>query len=327
MLPETTHMERMIMGAMDKVAPDVHKRCWKKNGGEDIGPSPPDKMLLLQELMDAKGPEAILSLPENIPEDALYSSLLYIFLNSASPIELMEKFNRYDRYFHPTRRVELRASGPNFVDVENVADIDDKPRAVEELFLCGVLSYILSRNGCQGMEVEWLSVCTESLLHVLTAMDVLPPPLEQHTRWRFTWREHNRRGQIAGLDQFLSSYAEPFRHSSKVRVTEMVEKFLENDLGRKPGMAVAADMLGMSVRSFQRKMREEGTTYTRLFNELRIKVASRMLRHSTASVTEVGFVCGFRDSSHFSREFKKVQQMSPKSYRESYHCRRRKENS
>lgn len=322
MLPESTHMERMIMGAMQVVAPDVLKHCWERNSSGETDDQTSYKKFLLQELIDEKGPGAVLSLPEHIPENALSSSLLYLLLNSSSPKELMEKINRYDRYFHPTSRLTLIDSGDNYVIVENVSHDDDRPTPAEELFLCGALRSMLTRIGCVGLDVKWQAVSTHNLLQVLKGMDIRASGQEPHTRWKFVWQEHVRSGCIDGLDEFLSRYAEPFSMPNKTSLIDMVEKVLTLDLGTKPSMEVVADMLGMSVRSFQRKMREEGTTYTRLFNELRIKVASRMLRQSEATITEVGFVCGFRDSSHFSREFKKAQQVSPKRYRELFKERR-----
>ncbi len=167
-----------------------------------------------------------------------------------------------------------------------------------------------------------MSACSQELSQVLVEMGMQEPAHGQNTRWRYTWREYIRTGEIAGLDEFLSRYAEPFILPKRMKVIDMVEKVMAIDLATKPSMEVVADMLGMSVRNFQRKLREEGTTYTRLFNELRIKVASRLLRQTNTSVTEIGFVSGFRDSAHFSREFKKVQQMSPKRYREIFKERR-----
>lgn len=321
MLPETTYIERMIVGAVQKIAPEVLSRCWASLNSQDNGLEF-NKRLILQTLMDERGPEVVMGLSEHIPDNALSSTLIYLLLNSSSPIELMEKVNRYDRYFHPTRRVELLQNGTDFVLVENVADTGDEPAAAEELFLCGTLRLMLERIGCKGVEVEWMSACSQELSQVLVEMGMQEPSHGQNTRWRYMWREYIHTGEIAGLDEFLSRYAEPFIMPKRMKVIDMVEKVMAIDLATKPSMEVVADMLGMSVRNFQRKLREEGTTYTRLFNELRIKVASRLLRQTNTSVTEVGFVSGFRDSAHFSREFKKVQQMSPKRYREIFKERR-----
>ncbi len=317
MLPETTHMERMVLGAIRNVAPEVFERCLAIQGNGQ-GEKNIRKSLLLQELMVSRGPEILLELPDHVPENAMSSSLLYLLLNSSSPKELAEKFTRYDRFLHPAGRLELRESDADFLVIENVVYDHETSSAADELFFCGAVKYMLERIGCQGIKVEWLAASTEELAKVLVTMNISEPPVEKFTSWRFQWCEHRVRGYIRGLDEFLATYAEPFIMPRKMKVLDMVEKFMELDLGSKPGMEVIADMLGMSVRKFQRVLREEGTTYTRLYNELRIKVASRMLRQSDTNVTEIGFVCGFRDSAHFSREFKKVQQISPKRYRELF---------
>lgn len=318
MLQGTTPMERMIMAAMQKVAPDILQHFWGKCSEDERMQPVLNKKSLLQALMDAKGPEVVLGLSEHIPENSMSASILYLMLNSATPVELLKKVNRYDKFFHPNRRLELCDHSRDFVVVENVADSDDKPSAAEDLFVCGGIKNMLVRCGCKGLGVEWLSVCSGDVSQVLMTMGIPEPPVASHTRWRFSWREFIHSGHIAGLDEFLINYAEPFIKPNKMSVTDMVERVLLIDLSAKPSMEVIADMLGMSVRQFQRKMREEGTTYSRLFNDLRIKVASRMLRQSETSVTEIGFFCGFRDSCHFSREFKKAQQMSPRKYRELF---------
>ncbi len=322
MLKDTTHIERMIMSAMQIIAPDVLRYCWE-NCGESKGPHQLSyKACLLQQLMKEKGPGAVLGLFKHISVSALSSSLVYLLLNSSTPRELMEKVKHYGSYFHATRRLELIDTGEDYVVVENIANDGGVPLPEEELFLCGMLMNLLERIGCEGLEVQWLATSSQDLSKILKSMDLSAPEYVENSRWRFVWHGQKIKGHIEGLDEFLFRYAEPFRLPSKVNLIDMVEKILSIDLGAKPSMEVMAEMLGMSVRSFQRKMREEGTTYTRLCNDLRIKVASRMLRQSEVTVTEVGFVCGFRDSSHFSREFKKVQQVSPKRYREMFKGRR-----
>lgn len=318
MLTEQTHMDRMILGAMQRIAPDVVASCWNKCRSKHGNGQSPYKEMLLQELMDAQGPNAVLELSEHFPENTSSSPLVYLLLNSPGPEAMIKKLTLYDRHFHPTRRFELCESGSNHVVTENVACPDDKPSVPDELFLCGAVKTMLTLLGCEGLHVEWSAVCSEQMQQVLKSLNIPPPSIGKNTQWRFSWNKYKRRDQITGLDDFLISNTEPFTISNKTSVTHLVEKLLEMDLTTRPSMQDVAVKLGMSVRTFQRKMREEGITYSRLYNKLRIKTASRLLRQTDTSLTEIGFICGFSDSAHFSREFKKVQMMTPKTYRETY---------
>ena len=47
----------------------------------------------------------------------------------------------------------------------------------------------------------------------------------------------------------------------------------------------------------------------------RIHRACQLLRNGNQSITEIAFACGFEDSNYFSRQFKKMVNMSPREYR------------
>jgi AraC-like DNA-binding protein len=39
---------------------------------------------------------------------------------------------------------------------------------------------------------------------------------------------------------------------------------------------------------------------------------------SNAAVSEIGFLCGYSDQAHFTREFKRATGITPSKYRESF---------
>jgi AraC-like DNA-binding protein len=307
-------MDRMIMGALRETAPGVLEACLAKcRSGRG-----PRKEMMLQELMDAEGPQKVLGLSEHFPLEAPSSRLIYLLLNSPSPEAMIRKLGQYDRHFHVSWKLELCESAENHVVVENRASARDIPSVADELFLGGAVKSMLSLIGCEDLKVEWLAARSGQLQRVLEGLDIGGVPIQGSTRWRFYWDRHKRPEQISGLDDFLITNTDPFTLPSKVSLTQMVEERLAVDLTTRPSMEEMANKLGISARSLQRKLQEEGTSYSRLYSELRIKTASRLLRQSDASLTEIGFLSGFSDSAHFSREFKKVQKMSPKAYRETF---------
>ncbi|WP_050639806.1 MULTISPECIES: AraC family transcriptional regulator [Clostridia] len=58
-----------------------------------------------------------------------------------------------------------------------------------------------------------------------------------------------------------------------------------------------------------------GKKFTTLLNEVKLSHAKNLLETSTMSITEIGCEVGFYDSSHFTRKFKEVFGITPKSYR------------
>ena len=319
MLSGQTQIEYMILGAMEKIAPDVVSAYWSKCRTGNKLKFYNYKERLLQELMDARGPVALLELSEYFSEKALSSPLIYVLLNSPDPLAMMNKMMQYERHLTPsTCRLSLLDSGEEYIVAEKVAAPASQPLIATELFFCGAIKTLLKLLGCEGVQVEWVSVRSEQLLQVLTSMDVPVPDVKKNTRWRFSWSDYRRREQILGLDEFLISNAEPFTISCNVSVTHQVEEMLASDLASRPDMQDVAERMGMSVRTFQRKLSDEGVTYSRIYNNLRIKTASRLLRQTNANITEISFISGFSDSAHFSREFKKVQKMTPLAYRDTY---------
>jgi len=67
----------------------------------------------------------------------------------------------------------------------------------------------------------------------------------------------------------------------------------------------------MSTRSLQRRLREEGTTFSILVDEVRRDLAQDYIRNPGISLMEVAFVLGFSVYSSFSRAYKRWTGMSP----------------
>ena len=79
-----------------------------------------------------------------------------------------------------------------------------------------------------------------------------------------------------------------------------------------------ADAHGISKRYLHALFAAAGTTFSRELLEIRLQRAARLLRDagfSRLSVSEIGWRCGFADSSHFARRFRNQFGKSPSDYR------------
>ena len=77
-----------------------------------------------------------------------------------------------------------------------------------------------------------------------------------------------------------------------------------------------ARSLAMSESAFQKKLREEGTSYQELLDRTRAELAHHYLEQRM-SADEVAFLLGFSDCSSFTRAFKRWKGVTPSDYRKS----------
>jgi AraC-like DNA-binding protein len=80
-------------------------------------------------------------------------------------------------------------------------------------------------------------------------------------------------------------------------------------------LRVAARSLGFTSRTLQRRLREEGTSFNEVLDEVRRDVALRQMRARRQSIDELAFVLGFEKSSSFHRAFKRWTGLTPGEFR------------
>ena len=76
-----------------------------------------------------------------------------------------------------------------------------------------------------------------------------------------------------------------------------------------------AKMLGLSERSLQRRLNEEGTTFLTLKDEVRKDLSLNYVRNMNIDIAEIAFLLGYSDQSTFSRSFKRMTGKSPSEVR------------
>ncbi len=81
------------------------------------------------------------------------------------------------------------------------------------------------------------------------------------------------------------------------------------------GMDRIAAELGMSRQTLLRRLKAEGTTFEKVLDQLRRRMALGYLRGGKASINEIAYLVGFSDPAAFSRAFKRWTGMSPRAMR------------
>lgn len=84
-----------------------------------------------------------------------------------------------------------------------------------------------------------------------------------------------------------------------------------------PSIEAVAEGLGIGVRTLQRKLMVESTSFQECLNEVRAARARDLLRETTLSPGEIANQLGYRETNSFRRAFRRWAGMSPSQYRAS----------
>ena len=82
-----------------------------------------------------------------------------------------------------------------------------------------------------------------------------------------------------------------------------------------PDVQSIATMLGLTGRTLQRRLSEDGATYARVVERARFAVAQRMLADPACKVIEVALDLGYSDQAHFARAFVRWTGLAPGDFR------------
>ncbi|RDE24654.1 AraC family transcriptional regulator [Motiliproteus coralliicola] len=115
-------------------------------------------------------------------------------------------------------------------------------------------------------------------------------------------------------DQICLEYISRFDRSDVQ--SQVYYRLLEDLSEGEPQMDTMAERLNVSVRTLQRKLREQGTSYKQLVDDVRKDLAMQYMEQSHMPIAEVSYRLGFAHVGNFSRAFKRWSGDSPAEWRE-----------
>jgi len=152
-----------------------------------------------------------------------------------------------------------------------------------------------------GAPVEDLSVPTV----VFATEDAQRPFLTaNHGMWKFF--EPALRQRLADLGRHAST-------GERLR-SALLEALPAGELS----MQAVCKKLGLSTRTLQRRLQEEGSSFQKILDELRNSLAQHYLRSSSMSGAEISFLLGFEDPNSFVRAFQTWTGSTPQSIRAAH---------
>ncbi|MBL9056932.1 MAG: helix-turn-helix transcriptional regulator, partial [Rhodobacteraceae bacterium] len=73
--------------------------------------------------------------------------------------------------------------------------------------------------------------------------------------------------------------------------------------------------LGLSERTLQRRITEQGASYRGLLDEARQELGRHLLADGQNGIDEIAFLLGFQDTSSFYRAFRSWEGVTPSQWR------------
>jgi len=85
--------------------------------------------------------------------------------------------------------------------------------------------------------------------------------------------------------------------------------------GGSPDLGLAADIVGMSKRTLQRRLQGCGQSYSEILQEARCELARSLLNDAATKIIDVSMITGYETPQHFSRAFRRFTGLTPTAYR------------
>ncbi|MBM1220655.1 AraC family transcriptional regulator [Ponticoccus sp. SC2-23] len=123
-----------------------------------------------------------------------------------------------------------------------------------------------------------------------------------------------------GITRFLDSHLD--QELAQISDVPALQMQTKSEIARAlseglPKMTDIARRLGLSARSFHRRLAEHGLSFQSLTEETRREIAIAMLQEERYALSEIAFLTGYSEQSAFNRAFKRWMGVTPAAYRKS----------
>ena len=245
---------------------------------------------------------------ERIAGEPLHQALVM----ARGPQDFASRWQRLERYVHSSHVVRVIGGDAWSLQVDHGGvdprSSDQRPQPAESLTVAGAWIGALQAIGTEGLVLE------------IDGQRVFPAPAETVLRrlaatgrahrwtWRWTrvdappWRPSTMAGDLVAQLPWPDPAA-------------AVARRVLRDPSTRPALGELARDLHLAPRSLQRTLAAQGASLRFIVGELRARMAAWCLLHSAHPVADIGFLCGYTDQPHFTREFTRRAGAPPAAWR------------
>lgn len=262
-----------------------------------------DKRAWLARLWQTHGPDVIVRLAEAV--HGMDDEPLLLALSLArDPADLLQRWQRLERFVHARHRMQVSQPEPGLLRIQHVSlDPAQAPTPAEDLLVFGFLVALCERLGAPHVQAR--PAGTSGWRRDRRAWTDGAWPRDVST-WELRWQVP------AAQPATVAAHTDPERWVAQLQAQ------LAADPGRGWTVEVLARETACSARTLQRRLARHGQSFTQLLSSARLIGAARLLATGAMPTAEVGYVCGFADQAHFTRQFKRHTAMTPALYRNTF---------
>jgi AraC-like DNA-binding protein len=257
------------------------------------------KRSVLQRVSRSQGLLPLLRVGRVIP--ALPPHPVIMALRAADhPLDLLQRWSRLERFAHSRHRVMVCDSDRHSAVLQHVGPAGAIPLPEEDAVVLGVLIGLLVDIGTDG-----LTAGLDPDTVIFSDGAFLAPPVGRDlSRWWLRW-SGRRPPHAAAQDHGDTS------------LPDLARQMVVYDPARRWTVADVASALAVSTRHLQRQLQPSGG-FAALLGATRAAVAGELLVTTDHPLGAIGFVCGYSDQPHFSRDFKRRSGFTPAAYRAAF---------
>ena len=115
-------------------------------------------------------------------------------------------------------------------------------------------------------------------------------------------------------DQVVIDYLARFDRNNVV--TRMRSILIEQLPSGRPNQETVARAMNMSIRALQRRLRDHGTSFREVLENVRKELAVSYLSEPHRSIAEISYLLGFTEPANFTRSFREWKGVVPTKFRE-----------
>jgi AraC-like DNA-binding protein len=253
-----------------------------------------------------------------------FHALGFAWLASASLHDAFQRMSRFSRLINDSLTTDLTRVGTNYRFQLNATDGEQliHPAGVDAAISAIVkMCRMLIGDSFSPIEIQMKTARTESAICLETAVGA---PII-----------YNKENFILLIDHRDVERILPGSNTELIRVNENVALQYLSKLDRCNLTAQVkakivtllptgdikeeqiATVLNLSLRSFQRKLREEGEGFTNILTSIKKQMAKNYIQDSQLSINEIAYLLGFSDQANFTRAFRRWNGSTPSNYRKN----------